>query len=175
MAKLFILTILLISFSLSAAAQAKLDSFVTKYNIETDHVLTYAGDGPYADEAIETVQADKWKAGYVIAYTSYERKSYFFFTDEKFKKTSNEIELKDRIIEKVVTDNEELVFLTRNRIDFENRIISNTIYFTKISEKGEVELDVKIIGSENMAKAGESKLSDRATPQLAWTGMYYFA
>ena len=87
------------------------DSLIEKNVIKTDKTLLYSVFG-HQGHVVSYPCIAKWKNGYIISYSAMDKKSYFFFTDKDFNKTSKEVEMKKRIIYAVSTYNDEIVFLT---------------------------------------------------------------
>lgn len=169
-----LVTILFSSVTFSQNTPEKLVNSIQNTTIATDKMLAYNTDDRFYGELIPTVQIAKWKKGYIVGYTTFERKSRFFFTDSNFVKKSSEREISNRILFQIVTDNNEIAFLTGNRfVDENNEVSSHFIYFTKVSEEGKVILEKEIIGTNNLEKPLETVLDDWGNFNMKWTGKMY--
>lgn len=152
-----------------------LEKRIRKNLVQCDDSLAYAGTDFRYSSLVPAVQMAQWKDGYVMAYVTTERRSRVFFTDKDFKKTSEEIKIDNRIIFQLVTENNELALLTGDRGANDADNISKHIYFTKISETGEILIDQKILGSDRVKRPKQTELDNWGNFLMNWTGSHYVA
>jgi hypothetical protein len=120
---------------------------------------------------IETPQIAKWKNGYVLSYVDIKRKSWLLFLDQDFKKKGSEIEIKNRIILQVVTDNNELAILSTKPTFLDQLKKNNSykeLYFSKLNENGTLQLDVFIGGGNSIEKPLQTEVDNMGNYRMIW-------
>lgn len=170
--KIILSIISAVSINLSVCQDFLLENNISSDSISTEHVIASPGNG--FPHSVTPPEISKWNNGYIVSYTSMDYKSYIFFTDANFIKTSSEIEIENKFIYDIETSNGEIAMLTGKPVR-KNSYDSEFIYFTKIDESGNILIDNKIVGSKNIRLPGKSDFYHVPDQKLNWTGSHYVA
>lgn len=160
----------LLSIRQEAKAQVNLEKRIGLTHIETEDTLVF---GRPTFTPLPTAQIAQWKEGYVVFYVNSQWQSKYFFTDASFKKTTKEYTVANRVVFQVVTDNAEIALLAGDKSGTSGWPRADFAFFMKVSEQGEVLMERKIVGAENVKKGNATELDDWGNFHMRWTGDLY--
>jgi hypothetical protein len=127
---------------------------------------------------VETPQIAKWKEGYALTYVDINRRSWLCFLDANFKQVANAVEIKDRVVFQLVTDNDELAILSAKRryADAERQTVTyKEVYFSKIDPRGSFLMDVLLGGGTEIKKPQKTELDNIGNYRMIWDKDAYLA